>query len=347
MRTIWVEPDEDPRWQTLLAQTCSDVFHSPAWIKVLQSTYGFKIRALVGLDREDRPLAGLPIVRLSDLRGERLVALPFSDYCDPLGESPEAWTGLAAELLKPDLPVRLRCLHNTQPLSDPRFEVAGLACWHGLNLEGEPEALWSRFDGAARRAIRKAMDSGIQVVTARDEAALRAFYNLHLRVRKTKYRLLAQPYRFFKAIWSHFLTQGQGVLLLAYQDGALLAGTLYLVWHDTLYYKFNASDPIGLSYRPNDLLVWEGIRFAIAHGLRRFDFGLSDADQEGLLRFKRKFGTTEKPITFLQHRSSSSPNPTTDGFLMLLGELTRLLTETDVPDVTTEAAGDLLYRFFG
>lgn len=346
MRTIWIEPDKDPLWPALLAQTRSDVFHSPAWTKVLKATYGFEIRALVGLDEEERPRAGLLVARLSDFRGERLVTLPFSDYCDPLGDRPGAWACLAADLLKPGLPVHIRCLHNTQPLSDPRFNVEGQACWHGLDLDTDTAALWARLHESARRAIRKATASGVRVEAARDEAGLRAFYDLHLRVRKTKYRLLAQPYRFFQAIWSYFLTQGQGVILLAYKDGALLAGTLYLIWNDTLYYKFNASDPAGLAYRPNDLLVWEGIQYALAHGLRRLDFGLSDADQEGLLRFKRKFGTTEKPIAILKHQPSPGSTAATDGLPALLSQLTWLLTEPDVPESITESASDLLYRFF-
>src|SRR5690606_30698311 len=115
---------------------------------------------------------------------------------------------------------------------------------------------------------------------AESEDDLRAFFEMHLRVRKHKYGLLAQPYRFFRSIWDNFLVPGRGRLLLARVDGRVVGGVLYLDWGDTVYYKFNASDPGDLGVRPNDLLVWEGLRRAHESGMRWFDFGVSDWDQE-------------------------------------------------------------------
>jgi len=53
-----------------------------------------------------------------------------------------------------------------------------------------------------------------------------------------------------------------------YQD-KILAGDFFLQRKDTLYHKFNASLPSDLSHRPNDLLVWKGIRRGQEAG---FDF---------------------------------------------------------------------------
>src|SRR5207245_10062651 len=91
-----------------------------------------------------------------------------------------------------------------------------------------------------------------------------------------------------------FVDRQNPSLLPTVSHDQILAGDFFLQWKDTLYYKFHASLPSDLSHRPNDLLVWEGIRCGKATGFDFLDFGLSDFAQEGLVRYKRKFGTEEK-----------------------------------------------------
>src|SRR5206468_1326683 len=110
--------------------------------------------------------------------------------------------------------------------------------------------------------------------------------------------------------------------------------------------KFNASLPDGLSVRPNDLLTWEGIQLAKSRGLSYLDFGLSDWEQEGLARYKRKFGAEEKTISFLRHSPEGLPSRGEKEMRDLLARLTRRFTDQSVPDSVTEGAGEDLYRLF-
>ncbi len=112
-----------------------------------------------------------------------------------------------------------------------------------------------------------------------------------------------------------------------------MAGDFFLEWKDTLYYKFNASLPGDLSHRPNDLLIWEALQLGKKKGLAYLDFGLSDIDQDGLIRYKRKFGTEEKTISFLRHASHDSPPPAEKEMRDLLGKLTNRFTDHLVPDL--------------
>ena len=169
---------------------------------------------------------------------------------------------------------------------------------------------------------------------------------MHLKVRKYKYGLLAQPYSFFQNIWRHFVEAEHGFLLLAMNGDRIVAGDFFVEWKDTLYYKFNASLPGDLSHRPNDLLIWKGIQLAKNKGLTYLDFGLSDLDQEGLVRYKRKFGTEERNISFLRHESNGGPSLAAREMRGLLGRLTMRFTDQLVPDPVTERAGEDLYRFF-
>jgi CelD/BcsL family acetyltransferase involved in cellulose biosynthesis len=322
------------------------VFHSPAWLQVLADTYDLNVCAHVLLDDAGTPIGGMPLGHVADLIGERVVGLPFSDYCDPLAEEREQWELLAAQIFAQERPIVVRCLHNHLPLADARFSQFKQAMWHGKDLRPDLDALWRALPESTRRAIEKARREGVSVRAAECRDELRMFFEMHLKVRKYKYRLLAQPYRFFENIWEQFLTQQRGVLLLAFHRDAVIGGTLYLEWNDTLYYKFNASAMAALAHRPNDLLTWEGIRYGKSRGYGRLDFGLSDCDQEGLLRFKRKFATDEKPIAFLRHMPPGMPDLREQRARTLMSALTELLTDESVSDHVSDRAGDLLYRYF-
>ena len=84
MKVVCIDPRTSPLWQTLVVKTESSVFHSPSWIQVLTDTYGWEASAYVIVDEAGEPCAGIPLCRIADMFGERIVALPFSDYCDPL-----------------------------------------------------------------------------------------------------------------------------------------------------------------------------------------------------------------------------------------------------------------------
>ena len=185
----------------------------------------------------------------------------------------------------------------------------------------------------------------MQVRLAESEKELRAFFDLHLGIRKHKYHMLAQPYSFFLNIWRNLMEQGKGSLMLATVGGEVIGGVVFLEWKDTLYYKFNASAPLYLNHRPNDVMIWNGIRLAKERGLARFDFGLSDWDQEELIRYKRKYATEEKTISFLARGAEAEPARNAQ-LRRLFGQLTDLLTDESVPHDVTDRAGALLYRYF-
>lgn len=347
MNLVSVDPRIDPLWKNLVGRTRSSVFHSPDWLMVLTDTYGFEVSAYVVVDETGDPKAGMPFCRIGDILGTRIVALPFSDYCDPLVMGLDEWNQLIGTLSLEGSPLFIRCLHNRLPLADNRFAIVKQAKWHALNLTSDLEGIWRGLDGAARRAIQKAQREGVTAHVAQTERELRSFFEMHVRTRKHKYHLLAQPYRMFANIWRLFMERGNGSLLLATHGGEIIAGVLFLEWKDTLYYKFNASLLANLPYRPNDLLIWEGIKYGKAKGYSHLDFGLSDADQPGLLQYKRKFATQEETISFLGSVSNGGCLAQQQKQLRgLLTQLTELFTDASLPDAVTERAGEILYQYF-
>ena len=340
-----INPATDTCWAELAA-TRGDVFHSPAWMRVLALSYELEPTAWIVRDSHGRARSGLASCSIVDPGGSRSISLPFSDYCDPLLGDDSDWTALADRWLAHDVLARTRCLHSKAPLRDSRLESHGWAYWHATELERSKSAVWESLHPSAKRAIRKAEAAGIEVRSARNRADLRAFFDLHLKLRKEKYKLLAQPFRFFEALWSEFLEPGHGSLLLAEDNNRIIAGVLLLESNSRLYYKLNASDPTYLAARPNDLLVWNALEYGRAHELEHLDFGVSDHDQPGLVRYKRKFATREERVTFLRRPAARTELASSQDWRATLCDMTQLFTAANVPDHVTERAGDDLYRYF-
>lgn len=349
------DPRTDPRWQQLATGPHGSLFTSPPWIDAVCGTYGFDAVCRIVMDGE-APIAGLAWVPISDIRGDRRSSLPFSDRADPPVDDPLTWARLRSRMVGPDAPFTLRCFDTAIPAADPHLHRVGSAAWHGTPLDTDTDELYRRLSKHARRNIGIAERSGVRIAASTGLGAVRSFHQLHVQLRKRKYRLLAQPVELFERIWHAFTgasafsgtTAFPGnravVTLLAYAGDDLIAGAMFLVWGDTMYYKFGASRPEYLSLRPNDAIFWAGIRWGTQHRLRLLDWGLSDLDQPGLVAYKRKWATEERTIVTLRAggekaRSCGEAGP-------VLGELTRLLTDESVPDAVTARAGSLLYRYF-
>ena len=63
------------------------------------------------------------------------------------------------------------------------------------------------------------------------------------------------------------------------------------------------------------------------------------------MSFKRKWASTERSLVTLR-AGELAATPAQRALGAELGELTRLLTDTEVPDETTERAGAVLYHYF-
>ncbi len=340
-----VEPGSDPAWATLMAGSQSSLFGSPPWITAIADTYGFDIAADVLRDGGD-PIAGMAHAEVSDLRGTRIISLPFCDYLDPVLRGDDDWARLVEPALARQLPLQLRVLHADAPRRDRRFEAVSELMWHSTDLHQPADEVVAALKSKGRQGASSAVRQGVTVTFGSDLDDVRAFHDLHRRTRKRKYGLLAQPFSFFEHIWKQFGPLDGIVVGLAHHDDEVIAGGLYLFWNNVMYYKFGASVAERLRLRPNDLLALESIRLGCERGMSRYDWGVSDLDQPGLFFFKRKFATDEATVTVLRHRPADHDDQESSTAGALLGELTQLLTREDVPDDVTQRAGELLYRYF-
>ncbi len=381
---IDIDPASDPLWDELVSGEGGTLFNSSRWLRAVSSSYDFDARASVVID-EGRPVGGLAYTVIDDVRGRRLVAFPFSDFCEPIARDLQSWTRMVGPLL--DLgSLTLRCREGLVPAHDERFRRSVDHYWHAVSIKHDidDDTRFAQLDSKVRQNVRRATRAGVEVTIRSDAAHVRGFYDLHVATRLHKHRLLPQPYRFFERLSMAF---GDDLIVaLAHHDGRPIAGTLFLVSGDTLYYKFNASDVTAdLSVRPNELLLWEGMRLAAERGWKQIDLGVSSVDQPDLIRYKRKVANEERPVVSMQHALGERvPGPgleellgSVDGLIRsegvspdvarrvtevldtqrpaeagmngidgLLGGLSEAFIGEDYDPVIAERAGDLLYRFF-
>jgi CelD/BcsL family acetyltransferase involved in cellulose biosynthesis len=339
-----VDPRTDPRWRALALGPGGSLFTSPPWLRAVSTSYGFAPQARLAVDGGGVPVGGTAWVDVDDLRGRRRLSLPFSDRADPVAPDPAGWTRLAEDALAGDLPYTLRCLAGSPACADPRLTVTATAAWHETPLTRPLDELYRALRPQARRAIAAAGRAGVEVRLSDQVEAVAVFHRLHVELRKRKYRLLAQPLEFFLQIWAAFAPADGIRTALAVLDGQVVAGALYLVWGDRVYYKFGASLAEFLRIRPNDALHWEVLRWAHARRLRALDWGLSDLDQPGLCAYKRKWASTEGRIVTLN--AGGPPAGTSADAERTLRVVTELFTDPSVPHSVTERAGAELYRYF-
>jgi CelD/BcsL family acetyltransferase involved in cellulose biosynthesis/L-amino acid N-acyltransferase YncA len=347
-----VDPTTDSRWDEFVTgQENSTVFHTSAWARVIKETYDYLPQYHIVENEDGSVGAAIPFYLIrSKFTGRRLVCLPFSDYCWPLGSYQE------------DIQVLLNATKdelNTGKCAATYLEIRGcqskaLETQSGLEgydyftryileLESDPEALKRRFHLSIRRCIQQAERRDVTVRLTSREEDMERFFGLHVATRK-KLGVFPQPRAFFKSIYRHVISQNKGFLGIAEYKGKTVAGVVFLTYGDTLYYKFNASDEKYLQKRPNHLIIWEALKYACAHGYKYFDFGRCTPEEEGLRTFKTRWGAKEIALPYYYYPDRTGVlNNTESGVEYRIMRYLSYVT----PRWVYAAAGSLLYRHIG
>jgi lipid II:glycine glycyltransferase (peptidoglycan interpeptide bridge formation enzyme) len=344
-----IDPRLSPAWDEFVAeQPEGSVFHSAAWAKVLLETYRYQPRYYVLADASGDILAGVPLLLVrSRLTGRRLVGLPFSDLCPPLVRDGSDASPVLDSIRRDAQGDHLSYVEmrgpSPLPLRECGFQEITCFTRHVIPLDKPFEELEAKFHSSARRGMKKAQREGVSVRSATSPEEMRRFYQLYVTTRR-KHGVVPAPYGFFEKIQAHLLTAGSGCLLLAEWQDRLIAADLLLWDARRLTYKFNVSDPQFLEQRPNNMLMWEAIQLGKRLGCASFDLGRSEADNEGLHRFKSLWASEASPLPYYYY-------PTVKGFATEDGtSLKRSVMSIAVrltPRPLLPRAGALLYRHLG
>jgi hypothetical protein len=91
-----------------------------------------------------------------------------------------------------------------------------------------------------------------------------------------------------------------GFVVLARRNARAIAGAVFFNSGRKALYKFGASDERALEYRPNNIVMWAGIRYLSQSGAKMLHFGRTELENDGLRRFKSGWGAREEMIEYFR-----------------------------------------------
>jgi Acetyltransferase (GNAT) domain len=300
LHVIEVDPQTDPRWEALLTSIpASSIYYHPAGLQVMEEAYGYKPIHLACEDATGQVVGILPLFYQRGWRSGRIFRSVFTG---PLAYDDQITAALMRAAVErthaePGAQLHLKITSNAfDGLLDgvvgaPMYETYLLA------LPERPDLL--RLDSALKRAINKATRLDVQVRQAQTERELRAWYGLYLQTMR-KLVALPNPYRYYKVAWRRLHSKGLLRLLLAERIEAgrrrLLGGILLLLYGQTVSFASAGWREEDQALRPNDVLHWRAIQDACTDGFRWYDFGDVALGNQGLARYKSKWGAEAKMV---------------------------------------------------
>jgi len=172
---------------------------------------------------------------------------------------------------------------GTETSRDKRVEFV-------LDLDGRDP--WERLDKKHRQSITKCRQHEVQVEQTADPAAAdehAALMGLSLDRHKTRGENVAANVDVdtLRALLRH----GAATLYRATLDGQVLSSASVLRSVTGAYYHTAGNHPDGLTLGTSHLLLYEISRRLTSEGAAEFNFGGTQPTNEGLVRFKTRFGT--------------------------------------------------------
>lgn len=292
---------DGPTVAELASQT---IYYRQAWLDLIATLYDCAIIPLSTTNTHGGVTGFLPVCVLdSPLRSRRLVALPFADQCPLIATDSASAKELIDQAIALAQRERARYLElrtGAHPLLSNHADLveANLYVRWLIQLQPEPEVVWRGLRKPVQHQVEKARKLAVGVRMAQSHEDLAQYYRLHLQTRTRKHGMPTQPRAFFEGLWEAFASDGSMQILLADYEDSVIAGMVLLAAGTTVRYAYGASDPNYLQLAPNNLLMWEAIRWACLHGYQILDLGRTARDNEGLMEFKRRWGATLEALPY-------------------------------------------------
>jgi len=344
-----LDPTIDARWSAFVERhPRGSVFHSPGWLRALQTTYGYQ-PILFTTDPPSEPInCGLVFCRVESwLTGSRLVSLPFSDHCGFLYDS-TADLACLCHFLQEEVGRQIAEYVQVRPLCPDPGPTNWKNAWspseeyflHRLDMRPDLSDLFESFDkDSVRRRIRRAERTGLIEKCGRTSQLLHDFYKLFVITRR-RHGIPPTPFRWFQTL-AQELREALDIRV-AYKDEEPVASIITLRFKKTVYYKYGASDTQFNAYGATPWLFWQAIQAGKSSGATQFDFGRTELGNSGLLAFKNHWVACPTRLVYWQYPASSR-GALTNGWKWRAAK--RLFSA--LPSRLQVVGGDLIYRHIG
>ncbi len=161
-----------------------------------------------------------------------------------------------------------------------------------VDIERPERSILAGMSKDRRYGIRKGTERGVSVWTAENREDVEQAYQLLLQTHK-RARFPLEPVRFFSEIFRNFARDRFCILTAKHKDRPLATCVVAVDGRSGVnWYAGSSSDPSASRFYPNDVVIWEAIRWSRAHGLSFFEMGGGGppGDARGFVSFKKQFG---------------------------------------------------------
>jgi len=313
---------DDEKWEEV-CEKYGSIFHSLEWMNIIEDVFGVK-KVLFGIFEGESLIGILPLFKwkkvfkflMSPLHGS---ATPYggpvliegkyksSIYSDIIKELDSFMESEDIDFLQ--IQFRPEISYDEFELqSRLKYDFSYTSKYHLedrytviLDIDDKKE-LWNSLDKSCRNAIRKAEKFGVIISEENSEE----FFNEYYRMAKDVYAKYSQPpeipLTMYLRVYEKLKPRQKIRIMSARYNEKIVAGAIFLLHRDNIYYWD------GVSYRnfnlvaPNNLIQWKLIEWASAHNYRVYDMLGAGIPKIG--RFKLSFGG--KIIPRLQLRKYNS-----------------------------------------
>ena len=286
-------------WKNLFEKEEESRFqHSLNYKKIIEETYkNCECHYYLSL-KNKKPINLFPFILLkSKIFGKRLISVPFLDVGGFLGKyNAKNLKEIIGRLKEKGNSIEIRLNSSMKDFEKYHkfFEREGFGAIGEkeqliVNLTSE-EDMWKRFHKHTRNDIRKAMKSELQVIPIDNDSELKKFYSLYIWEMKN----FGTPQHSFKFFNNSFKSE-KVIGFNCYKKREMIGSIVVFFNKRFGYVGFNISNVKYRNLRPNDLLYWETIRWAINNKLDKLDLGqvkkdaLRGSRSQGLFKFKQKW----------------------------------------------------------
>lgn len=289
------------------------IYHTTAWKKVLEETYGYKPEYYYIQNSEGDIVGIFPAFFVKHLFGKAIISLPYSPYGGPLilDSSLEAfeeivnkWKEIADEGKMKFIEIKSIPEYKLKFLN--RFSEVQKGFNFYLKIENKKfEEIWKyKFNKKFRNATRKAIKLGLKVEENDD---LDILYDLYL----TTMKRLGSPPHPKKLFWNikNFLKENVR-FTVCYLKDTPIASMMIFLFNKTIYISGNDSDSKYWGMNPNNLLYTETIKYGIENKYKIIDFGRTRPNSTNF-NFKKKMGgdVVEMKSLVYPKQKASNVNP--------------------------------------
>jgi lipid II:glycine glycyltransferase (peptidoglycan interpeptide bridge formation enzyme) len=219
--------------------------------------------------------------------------------------------------------------------------VASQSYWfHTLDLTPSLDQVFRNLHkNCMQRRIRRAEREQLSYEKGCSEGLIDDFYRL-LMITKRRHHLLPQPRAWFRNLVACMSPNVE--IRLVRKDSIPIAAILTLKHRSTVVYKYGCSDEKFHHLAGMPFLFWKLIKECKTAGAEQIDFGRTDLENDGLIRFKDRLGTTRRRLTYFRYSESTRETDVPVSDLHAMRGLFSVL-----PDALSSRAGDLVYRHIG